>query len=200
MPAEGVRKKNHSDVMSEEEMISVVEAVAELCIRKICFTGGETLIKKSIISLRRRTHKIPGINEIRITTNGILLPPLAESFKASGIARNNVSLDTLSGIDAAVKAGFMEKINTVLINGFNDYEISDFAAITLRRDVDVRFIELMPMVESFSGFLAANKLHDSLPDIEPLESDGSAKIYRLKNAQERIGIISPVSKPFCDSC
>lgn len=219
MPAEGVIKKSHDDIMSEEEIITVIESASELGIRKIRFTGGEPLVKKNIISICRRTHEIPGINEICITTNGILLPQFAQSLKDSGVERVNISLDTLRpekysyitrggniadvlrGIESAIQTGFRVKINTVLIKGFNDDEISDMAGMTRNHDIDIRFIELMPMVENFAdGFISARKIFDSLPDIEPLEADGVAKIYRLKNAKGRIGFISPISEAFCDSC
>ncbi len=219
MPAEGVMKKSHDDIMSGEEIIAVIESASELGIRKIRFTGGEPLVKKNIVSICRRTHNIPGINEICITTNGILLPQFAESLKDSGVERVNISLDTLSpekysyitrggniadvlrGIDSAIQTGFRVKINTVLIKGFNDDEIQDMARMTLENDIDIRFIELMPMAESFAdGFISARKIFDSLPELEPLESDGVAKIYRLKNAKGRIGFISPISDSFCGSC
>ena len=219
MPAEGVIKKNHSDIMSGEEIITVIEAASELGIRKIRFTGGEPLIKKNIVSICQRTHEIPGINEICITTNGILLPRFAQSLKESGVERVNISLDTLRpekysyitrggnindvlrGIESAIQTGFRVKINAVMIRGFNDDEIQDMAEMTRNHDIDIRFIELMPMIESFAdGFIPARKIFDSLPDIEPLESDGVAKIYRLKNAKGRIGFISPISESFCDSC
>ena len=219
MPAEGVIKKSHDDIMSEEEIITVIESASELGIRKIRFTGGEPLVKKNIISICRRTHEIPGINEICITTNGILLPQFAQSLKDSGVERVNISLDTLRpekysyitrggniadvlrGIESAIQTGFRVKINTVLIMGFNDDEISDMAGMTRDNDIDIRFIELMPMVENFAdGFISSQKILDMLPDIEPLESDGVAKIYSLKNARGRIGFISPISESFCDSC
>ena len=201
MPSEGVIKKSHDDIMSEEEIIAVIEAASEIGIRKIRFTGGEPLIKKNIISICQRTHEIPGINEICITTNGILLPKFAESLRSSGVERINISLDTLSpekysyitrggniadvlrGIESAMSAGFRVKINTVLIRGFNDDEISDMAGMTLNHDIDIRFIELMPMVESFAdGFISSQKIFDSLPNLETLESDGVAKIYKTQRA------------------
>lgn len=222
MPAEGVIKKSHDDIMREDEIISVIESASELGISKIRFTGGEPLIRKNIVSICKRTHEIPGINEICITTNGILLPRFAESLKDSGVERINISLDTLRpekysyitrggniddalrGIEAAISAGFRVKINTVLIKGFNDDEIPDMAGITLTHNIDIRFIELMPMVESFAdGFISSRIIQDSLaglPDIEPLESDGAARMYRLKNASGRIGFISPISDSFCGSC
>lgn len=220
MPSEGVQKKNHNDIMSEDEIINVVEAASELGINKIRFTGGEPLVKKNIVSICRRTHEVFGIDEICLTTNGILLPGLAENLRASGVERLNISLDTLNaekysyitrggsldsailGINAAMNTGFKVKINTVLIKGFNDDEISDIAGITLKKNVDVRFIELMPMTENFDAgeFMTSQKISDCLPDLEPLETDGVARMYRLKGSKGRIGFISPISKSFCSFC
>ena len=219
MPAEGVVKKNHSDIMSEDEIIAVIEAASELGIRKIRFTGGEPLVKKNIVSICKRTSEIPGIKEICITTNGILLPDFADALKSSGVERVNISLDTLKpekysyitrggslndalrGIDSAISAGFSVKINAVIIGGFNDDEISGLAGLTLNDEIDIRFIELMPMTENLAGnFVASRKILDVLPDIEPLESDGVAEMYRLKNAKGRIGFISPISDSFCKKC
>ncbi len=220
MPAEGVVKKNHSDIMSEDEIIAVIEAASELGIRKIRFTGGEPLIKKNIVSICKRTSEIPGIKEICITTNGILLPNFADALRLAGVERVNISLDTLRperysyitrggvlgeamrGIESAMSAGFRVKINAVIIGGFNDDEISGLAGLTLNDDIDIRFIELMPMTENVTAgnFVASRKILDVLPDIEPLESDGVAEMYRLKNAKGRIGFISPVSDSFCQKC
>ena len=153
-----------------------------------------------------------------------MLPVFAESLRASGVERVNISFDTLnhekysyitrggslddalSGIRSAVNAGFRVKINTVLIKGFNDDEIRDIAAITKNQNIDVRFIELMPMLESFRDgeFMTSQRIHDYLPELEPLElelvSEGVAKMYRLKNSMGRIGFISPISEAFCSSC
>ena len=95
MPASGVVKKNHDDIMSEEEIIAVIEAASELGISKIRFTDGEPLIKKNIVSICRKTNEIPGINEICLTTNGILLHPLAARLREAEVERLNISLDTL---------------------------------------------------------------------------------------------------------
>lgn len=217
--APGVQRKRHDEIMSEEEILALIKTASELGIRKIRFTGGEPLLRKNIVALCRMTRDIPGIHEVCITTNGILLPPLAESLRASGVDRVNISLDTLRperysyitrggvlddalrGIESALGAGFRVKVNAVLVNGFNDDEIPELAGLTLRRDIDVRFIELMPMVEGFSdGYLTANRICDSLPELEALGFDGTAKLFRLKRATGRIGIISPISSSFCDSC
>lgn len=220
MPPEGVKKKTHDEIMSEDEIIRVIEAASELGINKIRFTGGEPLVKKNIISICKRTRNIKGINEICITTNGILLPSLADDLKSSGVERINISLDTLkperysyitrggifasaiAGIDSALRTGFRVKINTVLMKGFNDDEIADIAALTRDENIDVRFIELMPMLESFSEgeFMTSQKIHEYLPELESLETDGAARMYRLKNSKGRIGFISPISESFCSSC
>ena len=220
MPAEGVVKKNHDDIMSEDEIINAIEAASELGISKIRFTGGEPLVKKNIVSICRRTSEIHGIKEICITTNGILLPNFADSLRLAGVERVNISLDTLrperysyitrggslndavKGIESAIRTGFRVKINSVIIGGFNDDEISGLAGLTMNDDIDIRFIELMPMTETVTAgnFVASRKILDVLPDIEPLESDGVAEMYRLKNARGRIGFISPVSDSFCQKC
>ena len=167
MPAEGVCKKAHADMLTEDELIAAVEAAASLGIRKVRLTGGEPLVKKNILSICRRTAAVEGIEEVCLTTNGILLPQLGKQLRQAGVHRINLSLDTLNeekyahitrigkladffaGLDAALEAGFEKiKINVVLIGGFNDDEIPDLAALTLRYPVDVRFIELMPMYDS----------------------------------------------------
>lgn len=220
MPADGIQKKNRSEIMTEDEIISVIEVASELGINKIRFTGGEPLIKKNIVSICERTCKIPKIKEVCLTTNGILFPEFAVSLKNAGLSRVNISLDTLkpekysyitrggslnqalNGIEAAINNGFKVKINTVLIKGFNDDELIDLAKITLEKDLDIRFIELMPMLDDFNAkeFITSQKILDILPDLEPLKTDGVAKMYKLKNSKGKIGFISPISEAFCSQC
>ncbi len=164
MPEDGICKIDHGLIMTEDEMITAVEAAAELGIIKLRITGGEPLVKKNIVSICARAAKVSGIQEVCVTTNGVLLPKLAKGLRAAGVARLNISLDTLDpdkfnyitrigklsdvmdGIKTALNAGYRKlKINTVLIGGFNDNEIRDFAMITMDYPIDVRFIELMPM-------------------------------------------------------
>ncbi|MBR2880295.1 MAG: radical SAM protein, partial [Oscillospiraceae bacterium] len=166
MPEDGVFKKRHEDMLSEDEMIMVVEAASRLGINKLRITGGEPLVKKNIVSICQRASAVKGIDEVCITTNGTLLPEMAAELKAAGVNRVNISLDTLSGekyaymsrrgkldsalkgIEAAIDVGFEKvKINTVLIGGFNDDEISSLAELTVRYPLDLRFIELMPMYD-----------------------------------------------------
>ena len=224
MPEDGVCKKTHADMLTEDEIITAVEAAAALGITKIRITGGEPLVKKNILSICRRTAAVPGIREVCLTTNGVLLPQLAKDLKEAGVKRLNLSLDTLqadkyayitrigklenfrAGLDAAFEAGFEKiKINAVLIGGFNDDEIVDMANLTREYPLDMRFIELMPMYDSgdfgMAAYLPYSKVLEKLPDAQPVAQDGGvAKLYRLPGAKGNIGLISPVSAHFCGEC
>lgn len=224
MPEQGVPKKQHQDIISEDEIIAVIEAAASLGVNKIRITGGEPLVKKNILSICRRTAAVPGIEEVCLTTNGLLLPELAPALRAAGVDRINISLDTLdpekyahmtrrgdlqqalAGLDAALAGGFSRvKVNTVLIGGFNDNEIPALAALTQQHDLDLRFIELMPMSaeEGFgpSCFVPLSRVLEVLPEARPEpEEPGVAKLYRLPGAKGRIGLITPLSDLFCHQC
>ena len=224
MPAEGVCKKDHFDMMSEDEIITAVQAAADLGITKIRITGGEPLVKKNIVSICRRTAEVEGINEVCLTTNGILLPQLAKPLREAGVARLNLSLDTLDpekyayitrigtldnfqkGLDAAFDAGFEKvKINAVLIGGFNDDEVVQLAELTKQYPLDMRFIEMMPMYDSGdfneSAYIPYTRVLEQLPEAVPVDPDGGvAKLYRLPGAKGNIGLISPVSAHFCGEC
>jgi len=224
MPEEGVCKRDHSEMLSEDETIMAVEAAASLGIRKIRITGGEPLIKKNIVSICRRAAAVPGIEEVCLTTNGILLPQLAKPLREAGVNRLNISLDTLdperyayitrigkldgalAGLEAALEAGFDKvKINAVLIGGFNDDRIREMAELTLRYPVDMRFIEMMPMYDSGDfgpqSYVPYTKVLEELPELVPAEHDGGvAKLYRLPNALGNVGLISPINAHFCGEC
>ena len=222
MPEEGVCKKRHEEMLTEDEMICAVSAAASLGIRKLRITGGEPLVKRNIVSICRRAAAVDGIREVCLTTNGILLPGLAAELRAAGVDRVNISLDTLDaekyaritrrgslddairGIESALAAGFRKvKLNSVLIGGFNDDEIPALADLTRRWPVDLRFIELMPMVDGEFGpqaFLPCAAVLEALPEAEPTADDGVARLYRLPGALGSIGLISPLSQHFCGSC
>ena len=224
MPEEGVCKKDHGDMLTEDEFIMAVEAAAALGITKVRITGGEPLVKKNIVSICRRAAAVEGIREVCLTTNGLLLPKMAKELREAGVKRLNLSLDTLdpekyayitrigqledfkAGLEAALDAGFEKvKINAVLIGGFNDDEIERLAGLTLEYPVDVRFIEMMPMYDSGDfderAYIPYTKVLEALPEAVPVEADGGvAKLYRLPGARGRIGLISPVSAHFCGEC
>lgn len=224
MPAGGICKKRHEDMLTEDELIQAVEAAASLGITKLRITGGEPLIKKNIVSICRRAASVPGIEELCLTTNGLLLPELAAPLREAGVRRINLSLDTLdpkkyaditrggsleqalAGLQAALDAGFDKiKLNAVLIGGFNDDEIPQLAELTRRLPVDMRFIELMPMYDGGDfgpeAFLPVSRVLEQLPEALPEPPDGGvAKLWRLPGAQGRIGLISPLSDHFCGRC
>ena len=224
MPEEGVCKKNHADMLTEDEIIGAVEVAASLGISKLRITGGEPLVKKNILSICRRAAAVEGIREVCLTTNGLLLPQLAKPLREAGVSRINLSLDTLkpdkyayitrigtldsfrAGLDAAFEAGFEKiKINSVLIGGFNDDEIEDMAKLTLEYPLDMRFIELMPMYDSgdfgMDAYLPYSKVLEKLPEAVAVPQDGGvARLYRLPGAKGNIGLISPVSAHFCGEC
>ena len=217
------------EFLTEDEMIQAVEVAASLGISRLRITGGEPLVRPDILSICERAAKVPGITEAVMTTNAVLLSDKAEGLFAAGIRRLNVSLDTLdpekytwitrsgtldkavAGIEAALTAGFEKiKINVVLIGGFNDDEIPTLASLTRRWPVDVRFIELMPMPGSMrfekSAFIPCSRVLEKLPEAVPVYGDTSAdnesvaKLYQLPGAIGRIGLISPLSEPFCSTC
>jgi cyclic pyranopterin phosphate synthase len=224
MPEDGICKKKHEEVLTEEEMVRAVRAAASLGVTKLRITGGEPLVKKNILSICEKTAAVEGIREVCMTTNGILLPKYAKDLKEAGVRRLNISIDTLdekkyayitrrgqlkdaiAGIETALSTGFDKiKLNAVLIGGFNDDEIPALAELTRKYPVDVRFIELMPMYDG-SGFDSAayipcSAVTDALEGLEPMPADGGvARLYRLPDALGNIGLISPISEHFCAKC
>lgn len=224
MPEDGICKLPRAEMLTEDEMITAVEAAASLGFRKLRITGGEPLVKPNILSICARAAAVPGIEEVCVTTNGTLLPHLAKPLREAGVRRVNISVDTLdpekyscitrrgdladamSGIRSAINAGFERvKLNTVLIGGFNDDEIRALADLTVRYPVDVRFIELMPMYDGGefgqAAMLPCSTVLDRLPELAPMEDDsGVARLYRLPGGRGNIGLISPVSRHFCATC
>jgi cyclic pyranopterin phosphate synthase len=225
MPENGVAKKDHAEILSVEEIETIVRAAAELGITKVRITGGEPLVRNGILSICRKIGAIGGLQEICLTTNGVLLADMAGELKKAGVTRVNISLDTLDseqyrqitrggelsavfrGIDAARKAGLKPlKINTVLIGGFNDKEIGDFVELTRDEEIDVRFIELMPIGESAGWdaecFIPASRVLEQEPRLEPVSGAEAAveTLYRIPGYMGRVGLINPLSHPFCLQC
>ena len=163
MPPEGIPQMSHNEVLSYEEIRTIVQSAAQLGINMVRLTGGEPLVRAELPKLVHMLSQIEGIEELSLTTNGTILKKHALELKQAGLSRVNVSLDTLKtdkfrhithfgelrdvleGIDAAKEAGFRPvKINTVVMRGINDDEILDFAKMTYENGWHVRFIELMP--------------------------------------------------------
>lgn len=223
MPEKGIEKRAHEDIMRFEEVLKVVKACANLGINKIRYTGGEPLILKGIDELIYNTSKTDGINDISITTNGMLLEDMAKDLKAAGLKRVNISLDTLKAgrfkaitrggdikkvlgaITKCIEVGLTPvKINTVVIKGINDDEVSEIAMLTKDMPISVRFIELMPIGEGFKlykqGEINSEEVMSLLPPLIPVKEEGTAKLYKLQGSKGTVGFISPLSCKFCPSC
>lgn len=219
-----------SEILSFEEIHQLSMAAVAAGIKKIRITGGEPLIRKGIVELCRMLAGIDGLKELSLTTNGVLLKQFAEPLFHAGLQRVNISLDTLNrkkfkiitgqdhlfsvltGIREAEKVGLSPiKINTVVMQGINDDEISQLANITMRKPYQVRFIELMPFDKekpfSFKQrFMPIQQIIKKIPNIDgshiifPQKRSGPAKLCVLAGAKGSIGFIAPVSWHFCKTC
>ncbi len=226
MPPEGVCLMPRQDILSYEEIFTIVGAAADLGINKVRITGGEPLVRAGLAKLIGMLKGIDAIDDISLTTNGSLLARHAIELKRAGLRRVNVSLDTLhpsrfsqisrggnigdvlKGIQAAKQAGLNPvKINMVVMAGVNDDEILDFATKTINEEWHVRFIELMPFGKGTgSQFISVSDIRRRLEPLGQLDpcamsvGNGPAKYFRLPNARGTIGFITPVSEHFCFRC
>lgn len=217
---------DHRDILRYEEILRVIKEGIGLGISKVRLTGGEPLVRPGIESLIERIKALDGIEDISLTTNGILLKDMAKGLKESGLDRVNISLDSLKhnrykditrcgdldkvlgGIYTAIEVGLEPiKINVVLMKGVNDDEISDLAGLTKELPIGVRFIELMPIGHGSQWFkehyMSVDDVAERLPDMIPVEgvrSSGPAVNYRLPGAMGTIGFIGALSHNFCNRC
>lgn len=228
MPPEGIKYKSHNDILRYEEILKIVDAGAGLGITKVRITGGEPLVRAGVVDFVKRLSLIKGLEDISMTTNGVLLPDYAEDLKKAGLDRVNISLDTLksekykfitrrneyeqaiNGIHSAIKTGLDPvKINVVVMKGINDNEIKDFVNLTLKYPVHVRFIEFMPMGQSKdfqkNRYISLTEIREKLNleyNLIPtsIKSNGPAKYFKLKSGLGTIGFITPISHSFCTGC
>jgi len=229
MPAEGVQLMPHEAILTYEEIYTVARTATELGIEKIRLTGGEPLARLGLPKLIQMLARIDAIDDISLTTNGVLLGRFAAELKSAGLRRVNVSLDSLkpdrfrqitrsnyelndvlNGIEAAKSAGLNPvKINVVVMAGINDDEILDFANKTVKDGWHVRFIEFMPSVavnNTSPQFVPVSKMKKRLKPLGKLEpclpsvGNGPAKYFRYPHAGGTIGFITPISEHFCFHC
>ena len=226
MPEEGVSLMAHRDILTYEEIYTVAKVAAGLGITKIRLTGGEPLVRLGLPDLVKMLAGIETIDDISMTTNGVLLAQHAAALKKAGLRRVNVSLDTLkperfnritrcgtledtlAGIEAARSARLDPvKMNMVVMAGVNDDELPDFAAKTITAGWHVRFIEHMPVSGSGDIKLVSvgemKKRIESLGSLEPSRLDvgnGPARYFRFPGAAGTIGFITPVTEHFCYQC
>ena len=217
-------------LMSDEEILTLVEIAASLGVDKVRLTGGEPTLRQNLTSIVQQIKAIPNIHDLSLTTNGILLGEMAADLKAAGLDRVNISLDTLDakrfhqitrwghlvdvmqGIEAAQAAELTPlKINVVVTAGFNDHEVAEMAGLTLERAWDVRFIELMPVgdvadfaiesvITSAETRRRIEEQYGPLQEVPGYNGHDPARPYRISGAKGRLGFISSVSQPFCSGC
>ncbi len=229
-PQKRMRLLNHADILRYEEILRVVGVAAPLGISHVRVTGGEPLLRRGIRSFIASLRAIPGITDISLTTNGVLLEEMAAGIRAAGVSRLNISLDSLDrekfrritgsdawgkvwqGIARAEDAGFAPiKINMVPVKGVNDDEVTAFARLTVDRPLHVRFIEFMPIGARdrwhSDTCLAASEvrriIEGAFGPLEPAAAGtgaGPSENYRIPGGRGVIGFISPITKHFCASC
>lgn len=230
MPEEGLPRLLHSEILTYEEILRIARLAVRGGIRKIRLTGGEPLVRKGIIDFVRRLGTVDGLDQITLTTNGVLLPDMAEDLLASGVRRINISLDSLKqgryaritrrdmfhrvweGLRLVEEIGFDPiKVNVVAMRGVNEDEIADFARLSLQKPYHVRFIEFMPVGGrngwSNGRFIPIGeiraRIEAEVASLQPLERgrmDGPAERFALNGAMGEIGFIGALSHHFCSRC
>lgn len=229
MPEAGLAWLPKSEILSYEEIAQLVKAAASAGVRSVRLSGGEPLIRRDLHRLVAAIHAVDGIEDISLSTNGLLLTEQIEALKAAGLRRVNVSLDTLradrfeaiarrpgldrvlAGIDAAIAAEMTPvKINVVVMRGQNDDEVAAFAQWTRRQPVFVRFIEVMPVHENVGlqrdSYVSSNEILErvgAIGDLRPSAGpggNGPARYFAFDGAPGAVGVISPLSHDYCERC
>ncbi len=229
LPRPSTDKLPVDELLSYEELIKIIQITSKMGIRKVRLTGGEPLLRRNVIRFIRELTNLDGIDEVRITTNGVLLAPMIDDLYDAGIRKINISLDTLGrsryreitgadsfdqvwqGVESALDMGFDSvKLNIVAMKGINDDEFADFARLTLNYPLQVRFIEFMPMGDDSnwhqSYYISAAEISEMLNGLgilAPVKTgmlSGPARIFHLPDASGTIGFISPISDHFCSVC
>lgn len=225
MPPEGIRWVPHKDVLRFEEIATVARNFLALGGRKLRLTGGEPLLRSEIEVLVRQLAALPGLEDLSLTTNASLLAGKAESLWDAGLRRINISLDTLNplrfqwvclrdalrevlaGIEAASALGMAIKLNSVVLAGVTESEVCELIDLAVERDIEVRFIEFMPLcgsgwspdlwysLDTVRGWIEARWA------LSPLERGSApAQSYAIAGTRARVGFIESLSKPFCGDC
>jgi GTP 3',8-cyclase len=230
MPNENVRFKPRDEILSFEEIVRFARVVSQLGVRRLRLTGGEPLVRSGLPQLVEQLAKLPLVEDLALTTNGILLADQAAALRRAGLRRINISLDTLSedvfqqitrregldrvlaGIAAAQDVGFESiRLNAIAIRGLTENEIIPLARFARDHGLELRFIEYMPL-DAEHHWQAADVLDGntirrilesefgSLLPVEPPHPSQPAVDFEFADGRGRIGLIHPVSQPFCQSC
>ncbi len=228
MPEQMQFRPRH-ELMSDEEIIFLVNVAASLGVDKIRLTGGEPTIRPGVVDLVRQIASIPGIKDVAMTTNALLLDELAQPLADAGLDRVNISIDTISperfrritrwgdvedvwrGIRAAERAGLRPvKLNCVVTRGFNEEDVTDLAGLTMEEDWEVRFIEMMPFGEvsefQLSHVVSFREIREKVESVFGALEEASydfvdpSRPFRIPGARGTLGFISSVTEPFCQGC
>jgi cyclic pyranopterin phosphate synthase len=227
MPEDQTFQPN-SALMQDDELIKLTNLFVKLGFDKVRLTGGEPTIRAHIVPLVQRIASIEGLNSLSMTTNGVLLKKLAGPLKEAGLQRVNISIDTLDpdkfkkltrwgnvddvweGIEEAERVGLTPiKLNGVVVKGYNEEDVLDLAALTLDRNWQFRFIEMMPFAGATNlqthNIVTAAQIQEKIEsEFGPLEAsgtyDGEARMFKIRGAKGQIGFISSVTVPFCSDC
>jgi len=230
MPAENVTFRPRHELLTFEEIERFVRVAASLGINKVRLTGGEPLVRNELSVLVRSLAHVPGIEDLALTTNGLLLSEQAADLKAAGLDRLNISLDTLEeetfqrisrrpgldrvleGIFTAKQVGFKKiRLNAIAIRGLTEHELVPLAEFARKHEFELRFIEFMPLdadhawkeEDVLSGESMRRILAKEIGPLEPVQRDDPsqpAMDYQFVDGKGRIGFINPVSEPFCSTC
>jgi cyclic pyranopterin phosphate synthase len=227
MPSEGVEWLPHEQILSFEEVLRIMKISTLLGFHRFRVTGGEPLVRKGIISFLQEAAQLPGVEDLMLTTNGVLLPEMAFDLKAAGVRRVNISLDTMDaerfseitrggdvskviqGVFRSIEAGLNPvKVNVVVVRGFNTGELPDFLKLAKQYPIHVRFIELMPIgisSEHRADFVSIQEMKEILGVQEYVSTreimgGGPAEYFRPRGFKGSIGFISAISRHFCSTC
>ena len=229
MPESGLPWLRRDEILSYDEIAEIVRAAASVGVRSLRLTGGEPLLRRDLSRLVAALAEIPGIEDIALSTNGLLLKEQIGALASAGLRRINLSLDTLRadrfetiarrpgldlvlrGLDAAIDAGLAPiKLNCVIMRGQNDDELIEFAMLTKRRPIYVRFIEVMPVREnvelqrdtyvSSEEILERISVNGELQAVPGPQGNGPARYFAFPGAMGAVGVISPLSHDYCETC
>ena len=230
MPDESIRFLPSREILSFEEIAGLVEILAGMGVRKLRVTGGEPLVRSQLHKLIGKLVAIPGIVDVALTTNGILLAEQAQALRDAGLHRLNISLDTLReevfqritrrsgldrvllGIDRARQVGFDKiRLNAIAMAGLTEAEIIPLAEFARQHALELRFIEFMPLdaeqdwqpAKVLSGNDIKQKIEQRFGPLQPVDADDPsqpARNYVYADGRGQVGLINPVTEPFCDAC
>ncbi|CAN2039688.1 GTP 3',8-cyclase [Candidatus Magnetomoraceae bacterium gMMP-15] len=229
MTGRNFSKLNHSDILTYEEILRVVNIAINMGITKVRITGGEPLVRKDVYDFLKSLTAIKELKDVSFTTNGVFLKQNLTKIQDAGIKRINVSMDTLirqkfkqitgfdfftqiwDGIEMAKDMGFDPvKLNVVVMKGINDNEISDFGRLAMNQPYHVRFIEYMPIGLSVKEhndiYLSSSDIKQELNKLGKLipvkkgSNDGPAERFKWEKSRGEIGFIHPISHHFCETC